>query len=51
MVYLPHWAFTPVPLSFRVPSARPRDPLISEMQRAIWDIDPPGRHSYGQVDG
>lgn len=40
MVYLPRWAFTPVPLSFLVPSARPRDPLISEMQRAIWDIDP-----------
>src|SRR6202034_190494 len=40
MVYLPYWAFTPFSLSFLVRSSQPSDALISEVTRAIWQIDP-----------
>jgi predicted permease len=40
MVYLPYWAFTPFSLSFLVCSSQPSDALISEVTRAIWQIDP-----------
>ena len=40
MVYLPYWAYTPLTLSFLVRSSQPSDVLITEMRRAIWQIDP-----------
>jgi ABC-type antimicrobial peptide transport system permease subunit len=40
MVYLPYWAFTPFSLSFLVRSSQPSDALISDVTRAIWQIDP-----------
>jgi predicted permease len=40
MVYLPYWANTPLTLSFLVRSSQPREVLIPEMRRAIWQIDP-----------
>jgi len=40
MVYVPYWTFTPWTLSFLVRSSQPSDALISEIRRAIWQIDP-----------
>jgi predicted permease len=40
MIYMPYWAYTPWTLSFLVRSSQPSGSLISEMRRAIWQIDP-----------
>ncbi len=40
VVYLPYWAYTPLTLSFLVRSSQPGGPLMPEMRRAIWQIDP-----------